>query len=102
MQTIYYAASHIVHHEDNLVDLDKFRRKLAQSQKQPIPSHTEDTDRSDFQPPITICPAASRTRPDHFNRIGSGYLRQCRGNHDDPVICLYALYITPAFDHNML
>lgn len=69
MQTIYYAASHVVHHEDNLVDLDKFRRKLAQSQKQPTTSHTEDIDSADCQPPITICPAVSRTRPDHFNRI---------------------------------
>lgn len=69
MQTIYYAASHVVRHENNLVYLDEFRRKLSQSQKQPTTSHTEDIDSSDCQPPITICPAASRPRPDHFNRI---------------------------------
>lgn len=69
MQTIYYAASHIVRHEDNLVDLNKFRQKLSQSQKQPITPHTEDNDSPDYYPPITICPAASRPRPDHFNRI---------------------------------
>ena len=66
MQTVYYATSHYIRHEGNLVDLNEFRRKLSLSREMSLQAEQEELPEN--KPQIPLLPY---TRKDHakcFNR----------------------------------
>ncbi len=64
MQTVYYATSHFIRHEDNLVDLCEFRRKLALAQEGSLAPKLEQTHPQTpvQKPELTVLSTTKRKR----------------------------------------